>query len=434
MKNILKYFIAFLAIGLVWSCSDDDELVTLNPDIQNSTSLSIDQSGEIILDRENPDETIMNLSWGEPDFGFNAVPTYLIHVSDNAGNAHEISNGSALTYSFTNQSLNTILTGLDLAPDVPAEVNFQMFARVGQEIVYSSEITTLTITPYASILDLSTTWGIVGSSTPNGWDGPDVPFFQTNEEGVYVAYTDLIVGEIKFRENNAWDVNYGDDGMDGTLEPGSANITIDEAGSYKVTLDLNNLTYTLETFYFGIVGDATVNGWDGPDVKLEFDQYSNTFKTVTTFTAGEMKFRMNNDWATNYGDTGLDGTLEAGGDNIPVDAGHYIVTVDLENMTYSLESIENNWGIVGDATPNGWDGPDFQLQKDWSQPDSDVWVANNVTLTTGEMKFRANNTWDLNYGDDGADGTLEQGGANIAVEAGTYDIVFDLAGGTYSID
>jgi hypothetical protein len=42
------------------------------------------------------------------------------------------------------------------------------------------------------------------------------------------------------------------------------------------------------------------------------------------------------------------------------------------------------------------------------------------------MKFRANNNWDFNFGDTGADGTLEAGGTNIST-AGTYLITLDLS-------
>ena len=33
----------------------------------------------------------------------------------------------------------------------------------------------------------------------------------------------------------------------------------------------------------------------------------------------------------------------------------------------------------------------------------------------------------MNYGDDGANGSLEAGGADIMVKAGTYDIVLDFS-------
>ena len=39
----------------------------------------------------------------------------------------------------------------------------------------------------------------------------------------------------------------------------------------------------------------------------------------------------------------------------------------------------------------------------------------NVTFLDGEFKFRENNDWAMNYGDNGADGTLDVNGENIAI-------------------
>ena len=53
-------------------------------------------------------------------------------------------------------------------------------------------------------------------------------------------------------------------------------------------------------------------------------------------------------------------------------------------------------------------------------------MLNNVTLLDGEYKFRSNEAWALNYGDTGADGTLDDGGDNIISVAGTYSFVLDF--------
>ena len=58
-----------------------------------------------------------------------------------------------------------------------------------------------------------------------------------------------------------------------------------------------------------------------------------------TLLDGEIKFRVNNDWGVNYGDTGLDGILELEGDNIPSVAGIYDIMLDFSNPsvpTYTL--------------------------------------------------------------------------------------------------
>ncbi len=49
--------------------------------------------------------------------------------------------------------------------------------------------------------------------------------------------------EFKFRANNDWGVNLGDDGANNSLEYGGANLTLPGAGSYRITLDLTNPGY-----------------------------------------------------------------------------------------------------------------------------------------------------------------------------------------------
>jgi SusD family/Outer membrane protein SusF_SusE len=128
----------------------------------------------------------------------------------------------------------------------------------------------------------------------------------------------------------------------------------------------------------------------------------------------EFKFAKG-DWAMNWGDNGADGTLEPDGANLKaVEAGFYRLTVDLTALTYTF--VKTDWGLIGSATPNGWDS-DMDMTYDVTE---NAWSI-TADLVAGEAKFRANDGWDINLGDEGADGILEYGGANIAIPAnGTY--------------
>lgn len=135
-----------------------------------------------------------------------------------------------------------------------------------------------------------------------------------------------------------------------------------------------------------------------------------------------------------YGDVdggGTSGTLTSPGNNIlAVDPGYYKLNVDMTANTYTL--FKTDWGIIGDATPGGWD-TDENMTYDETEG---VWSV-IVELGTGAFKFRANDGWDLDYGDNGADGILDQGGDNIAVsEPGKYLIKLKLGAPdyTYSIE
>ena len=106
----------------------------------------------------------------------------------------------------------------------------------------------------------------------------------------------------------------------------------------QFAVDINDLNMSLGTISdWGLVGDATVNGWGGPDMEM-YQTGTNQYALYADLTAGELKFRFNEDWGQNYGDNDTNGTLEAGGANIPVPgAGTYFVTLDLDNLTYTLE-------------------------------------------------------------------------------------------------
>ena len=420
MKKTIKNLLILASISLFLVSCEKEELTIY--DATASTTLTVSAT-DVVLDKNNAGQDVLSLSWTKPEVGFDAGISYTIIFSANSKEV-TVSSGATLAKTFETVELNKILLNLDFSGGAKSSLSVKVTATLSETTKIVSNSTDIDATAYEDKLDLSTTWGVVGSSTTNGWNGPDMPFYKTSSANVFVAYVDLTVGEIKFRENNDWANNYGDDGADGSLEPGGANIAISTAGTYKITFDVTNLNYTVETYSWGLVGSATTNGWNGPDMNLTYDSYSDSWKAIVTLADGDIKIRQNNDWAVNYGDDGADGSLEPGGANIAVSAGNYLVTVNLNSLEYTIEPI-NIWGVVGSGAPNGWNGPDSRFTLDYSK--DDVWVIDNIALTNGEIKFRTNDDWAVNYGDDGADGTLESGGANIAITAGNYKIVLDFS-------
>lgn len=98
--------------------------------------------------------------------------------------------------------------------------------------------------------------------------------------------------------------------------------------------------------------------------------------------------------------------------------------VSSESLFEIIESV----GIIGDAV-NGWDA-DVNLQV--SNAEADVFVLNAYTLKSGELKFRANDDWAVNWGGTSfPDGNGTQDGANIKVNPGAYDITLDASTGQY---
>jgi len=427
MKKIiykLTYLTALFAF--IYSC-DDVERVYYNDAAETVLSLSDDN---LVLNEENAANEVLTLTWTEPDFGFSAAALYSVQIDVQGGdfsNPQIISVGGAFDKTFTVEELNAKLLSLSMLPNEEGVASFRIKATLSEyQEIYSNTVN-ITVTPYSSLLDLSTSLGVVGSATPGGWGNEnilDLPFYTTATTNVYVAYVTLRNGEIKFRNNNDWSENWGDDGADGTLDSYGANIAV-SAGTYKIEVNFSSMTYTMEEYSWGIVGSATTNGWGGPDMMFHYNSFQDDWRAVVTLGDGEVKFRFNNDWAINYGDDGADGTMEANGANIAVSAGHYLVTMNLNTQSYTMEEMDV-WGLVGSATANGWDGPNDKFMPDFGINEGYYYITGAV-LTDGEIKVRQNDAWGVNYGDDGNDGTLELNGANIPVSAGTYNITLNLA-------
>jgi hypothetical protein len=146
-------------------------------------------------------------------------------------------------------------------------------------------------------------WGLVGDATENGWDGPDMEMYQTSND-VYELYADLLGYQMKFRFNEDWGQNYGDDGADGSLNSGGANIVIPGDGVYHVVLDLNTNSYTLEE----VLPESDRRGMfytDGQNLEIEDIPSFTDGYAVTKFKNIDSNGNQGVDSSGNFVDTDL---------------------------------------------------------------------------------------------------------------------------------
>ena len=143
------------------------------------------------------------------------------------------------------------------------------------------------------------------------------------------------------------------------------------------------------------------------------------------------------DASVSYGGSG--GALTVDGNGIVVDeTGWYILNANTNAMTY--ETTPHFIGLVGSATPNGWDAPDTKMDYN---AEGDFWYV-TADLVVGHIKFRRNDGWAWNMGfvegeTPGMSGNLQQGGVGNDIpinEAGNYTVKFVILSdeaGTYEI-
>lgn len=167
------------------------------------------------------------------------------------------------------------------------------------------------------------------------------------------------------------------------------------AGTWIVTLDMNNLTYSFAKPVLYMAGNA--NGWSHIDYLSSEDAVK---YTGYMFLDGSgFKFCSQPNWdGTNYGGA----FFGEADDNIIMTqpAGFYKVDVDLSEKKYELTPI-TTIGIIGDATENGWGGDDINMTYvpyNKETKEGRYWEVKDITLKTGVIKFRANDDWAINWG------------------------------------
>lgn len=170
------------------------------------------------------------------------------------------------------------------------------------------------------------------------------------------------------------------------------------------------------------------SGWNPPTAPplamVSTDVYSGyVYMVAASGSDGQFKFTKDQNWNTNWGMGSTAGTLALNSStNITIPStGYYLVNVNLNTLTYTLT--KTAWSVIGDATPGGW-STDTPLTYD---PTKMVWTT-TMALTKGSIKFRANDSWNINFGDGGNGNLVEGGNTNITVpSAGTYKITLNLS-------
>ena len=326
-------------------------------------------------------------------------------------------------------------------------------------------------------------WGLVGEY--NGW-GAEADVMLTSDGTFLTAKGVALSGQVKFRKDGGWDVNFG---APGEVEPveiavntelelvaGGKNFTIAE-GTYDVYLDeanakawfINDGSYpgggaAPEASPWALIGEF--NSWAG-DYPMYVEGEYHVAKGFVVAADGKMKFRKDGMW--NYKDedgndvqTNLGGTFAAnaeialtgGGSDLVVTAGTYDVYLKVaedgqSGTAYFMtdgktpsdagaapepepepEPADLTWYLVGNF--NGWTVADAA----YTMTKETEWFVFKGFVADGQgFKFNAG-SWDINRGATGdvepfelaanTEYEIVANGKNFSIAAGTYDVYMSL--------
>lgn len=337
MKNIFKLLFVSLLAALLWSCEkDEDRAIVSDP---TTSSLTSDKTS-LILTKETSTEDVINFAFVSPNYGANVPITNELEFAkagtNFVGAKSVILESNAKTITYKGQAFNALMLNVGLAFNKASDIEVRLKSTVGVLVpVYSTAIK-LNITPYALISYLyapgayqgwaPATANTLTSSTSNG-----------EYEG-YIDFRDVNDLEFKITADRSGDNGYGTDDGAHLILNGGANLKAKTLGSQKITVNLNDKTFKLTPYSWGIIGSASPGGWD-TDTNMFWNDLTQSFEIENVaLTVGEIKFRLNGSWDVNYG--GANGNAEAGGNDIKVDvAGNYKISFDLVNLKYKLTKL-----------------------------------------------------------------------------------------------
>ncbi len=493
MNKILRYAALTLsAVSMLASCEKDGEVLTVKP--TKAPEFKVNQ--EVVqLEEAKADEEALHLSWTKADFSNSEVSlTYDLQLSTDGENTLNLDLGTGSEYKFTQKFLNAKCRDLDLQAGVESEVSLQLIAvlitsegkkyEANKLNSIKSNIIKIKVIPYENtkpIPDIEKMGvGIIGSAV-GGWNPENDVMLDPVKDTPHLWKREnvaLLGGKkFKFRKDHDWNKggNWGKaktadatDFPEGTAfnDGGSGDFTVSDAQGGKYTVTFNDETLEFKFVRTGdlenqpepepelkkgvsLIGSA-VGGWEpANDIMLTKDVSNEHLWTAkrVEIKVGQLKFRFDQAWSKNWGkgaDAFPQGTAQENSqENFKIEAaqaGIYDVTFNDETLAFEFtksQAPKTGIGIVGDGA-NGWPSDDNDLDKDvmltQDASNEHLWKG-EITLKKGEIKFRKDQAWAVNWGaKDFPEGTGTSGGANIEIseaQAGEYTVTFNDQSGEY---
>lgn len=378
-NNILKLIMVFFAIVAFNACSDDDNIEFTAQTPPDQISFTNDFLSEYLLSSQTADNNAERFVWEAPDFGVPTPITYQLEGSTD--------------FEFT-EPVGLVETS-----------NQQASVSVGQ------------------LLNLAEAAGLDNDEATDNPSSGDL-FFRVR----------ALIGS-ENAENSPETIS----------ETTTLTVTILAAGGEEGLPELPNLY---------LVGNATAAGWENNNNNFPMvrdPENENVFTYTGKFLGAdtnEFKLLENRgEWQPQWGlDEGNFETSEDLGSDpasftVEDGEGYYTLEVDTENKTSSLTPFEeagsetySSIGIIGFGTTGNEDGWNQDIDLTQSDFDPHIWYISEIELFDGEVKFRADDAWDVNWGGSTEfSGSASIDGPNIPTSAGTYEVWFNDLTESYTL-
>lgn len=365
-----------------------------------------------------------------------------------------------------------------VARTLDVTTDFAINLANGDAVTSAKGVTQATVTPAPLPEEDPEGYFLLGAFTTGNWD-PAAPVWMENQgDGTYKATVTTATSGANYWSvymgshfvSGDWDsINQGVIGSetaDNAEQQGllsyagdpiytaTNSLVINGEGTFEITFDARNFTYTVtrsEAMYY-LVG--AMNGWAASTQNMLYTQGGNVY-SYTTLWEGDANLKIwdskslgdwNACWGTQVdGDTSASGSLintEANAIKAPTVGDYYTFTMDMNTQTYTWTQVDpatvtdyDYVSLIGGF--NNWDENGTEV--DLAEVAPHNWYGVMTLEADGELKFRANHGWDVSWGCAdksvplGDSYYLPIGGDNITVSAGTYAFYLNDITGEWSI-
>lgn len=362
MKNLYIKVIFLLALIIGFgACEEEDNLQTEGLwELSTPTIVGPTNNASIVLDETKPNELI-TFNWTAATSSVGYGVTYAVLIVDTETKNYEnpiaeitVNNGGKdLSATISYVDLDLALSYAEYPANTLVNVTFAVVAKSlsKSQIVESNLSVTRFMNEYIpQQLFLS------GTGTEQGTNLSAAISFKrlNNSEGVasnkYELYTSLTAGNSfeLYSEQSLPAHRFG--GSDGNLQKNGNPITVEEDGTYRISVDLDANIYSIfKIEKWSVVGSPIINNWGG-DEPLTYIGAGIWQATIEFVETGGFLFRANGDWG--YLLKRIKGTANSlvmesqsasqglSYEDIPSEIkGTMIVTLDLSSnaYTYTLE-------------------------------------------------------------------------------------------------
>lgn len=351
MKYLSKILLSTLLVGMLFSaCTKVDDLPNYGMNSTGKASTMIASTATIAALSADSAKVGLVLNWTSPKYATDSATTkYFIEIDSTGRNFAKAVTRTimgALSTSFTNKELNTILLGFGFQFGVAYDIDIRLTTSYGNnnEKIVANTLK-IKMTPYKIppriALPASGKLFLVGDASQGGWNNPvPVPTqeFARLDETTWGGVFNLIGGKqfLILPVNGEWTNKFSvaNGALPGLSAGGDFGYNLNDNfpspatnGMYRIIVDFQTGKFTVTPFTstlpanLFIVGDATPGGWNNP-VPVATQRFTRLNSSEFTLTLNGMisgkeylLLPVNGDWNNKYAvaNSALPG-LSGGGD------------------------------------------------------------------------------------------------------------------------